>query len=60
MLKVYNFQGVSDQEAELKYFSVDEPYWSKRKTVKKKQLQMCILLPSPARAFIENQSKKID
>lgn len=33
MLKVYNFQGVSDQETELKYFYVDEPYWSKRKTV---------------------------
>lgn len=32
-LKVYNFQGVSDQETELKYFHVDEPYQSKRKTV---------------------------
>lgn len=33
MLKVYNFQGMSDQERELKYFYVDEHYWSKRKMV---------------------------
>lgn len=33
ILKVYNFQGTSDQEAELKYFYVDEHYWSKRKMV---------------------------
>lgn len=35
MVKVYNFEGVPDQETELKYFYVDEPYWSKRKTVAK-------------------------
>jgi len=33
MLKVYNFQGVPDQETELKYFYVDGSYWAKRKTV---------------------------
>lgn len=33
MLKVYNFQGMCDQEIELKYLYVDEHHWSKRKMV---------------------------